>query len=145
MQSKDSAAVLKLGVCCQAVCFGGPQVTCDVNVDTHSLMRFVRWPCSQCGSSAGRVVASSEVRSQCRRCEQGPASAASLLAQVHTKLLAQWRNLQDAKQGTFKHWLYRCPAPPPRPPLPAGACLPAACAEARVSRRPSLPCKARGG
>lgn len=27
--------------------------------------------------------------------------------QVHTKLLAQWRNLQEAKQGSFKHWLYR--------------------------------------
>ena len=27
--------------------------------------------------------------------------------QVYEKLLAQWRDLQAAKQGSIKHWLYR--------------------------------------
>lgn len=56
--------------------------------------------------------------------------SAALLAQVHTKLLAQWRNLQDAKLGTFKHWLYRCPQPPPR----------ALCLQATAPRSPDFLC-----
>ena len=49
-----------------------------------------------------------------------PVPSTGCVAQVHTKLLAQWRNLQDAKQGTFKHWLYRC-CPCALPSLPCGA------------------------
>jgi len=79
-------------------------------------VRLFRWLCGRffqkSGASAGGL-------------SRAQHSAASLLAQVHTKLLAQWRNLQDAKQGTFKHWLYRCPAQrPSRRCLQAPACRP---------------------
>ncbi|KAK9833474.1 hypothetical protein WJX81_008235 [Elliptochloris bilobata] len=39
--------------------------------------------------------------------ERVQAFTTSLSNKVYVKLLAQWRNLQDAKLGTFKHWLYR--------------------------------------
>ena len=35
------------------------------------------------------------------------------MLQVYERILAQWRDLQAAKEGSIKHWLYRlisCPA-----------------------------------
>ena len=35
-----------------------------------------------------------------------------LCAQLYSRLMTQWRGLQSAKEGTFKHWLHKCVLPP---------------------------------